>query len=61
MFYDMFVVMQKHLNFSASLHKRQDGKWGLGFLLDFNETTEIEGIFGSMTSGFANMAVSRYV
>ena len=28
MFYEMFLVMQKYLNFTSSLHKRKDGKWG---------------------------------
>ena len=58
MFYDIFVVMQKHLNFSASLHKRQDGKWGLGWRNE-NGTIEIEGMFESMTSGFADITVAR--
>ena len=59
MFYDIFVVMQKHLNFSASLHKRLDGKWGLGWPNE-NGSIEIQGMFESMTSGFAEMAVTRY-
>ena len=58
MLHEMFLVMQKELNFSATLHKRKDGKWG-PTLVSPNGTIEAHGIVRSVTSGFAKMIVAR--
>ena len=56
----MFLVMQKDLNFTATLHKRKDGKWGPTLVLP-NGTIEAHGIISSLTTGYAEMIVTRYV
>ena len=58
MFYDIFLVMQEYLNFTSTLHKRSDGKWGPIVILP-NGTIQAEGIIQSVTSGFAEMIVAR--
>ena len=60
MYYEMFLIMQKHLNFTATLRKRKDGKWGPTTVLA-NGTIITEGIAKSLTSGFGEMVVSWYV
>ena len=60
MFHAMFLVMQKDLNFTATLHKRKDGKWGPTLVLP-NGTIEAHGIISSLTTGYAEMIVTRYV
>ena len=50
MFHAMFLVMQKDLNFTATLHKRKDGKWGPTLVLS-NGTIEAHGIISSLTTG----------
>ena len=59
MFHAMFLVMQKDLNFTATLHKRKDGKWGPTLVLP-NGTIEAHGIISSLTTGYAEMIVTRY-
>ena len=56
--YEMFMVLQNDLNFTATLHKRKDGKWGPTLVLP-NGTIEAHGIVESVTSGFAEMIVTR--
>ena len=58
MLYDLFMIMQESLNFSATLHKRQDGKWGPTFFLP-NGTVQPGGIIESVTSKYAEMIVGR--
>ena len=60
MFYEMFLVMQKYLNFTSSLHKRKDGKWGPSIILE-NGTLITGGIIHSVASGFAEMLIARFV
>ena len=60
MYYEMFLIMQKHLNFTATLKKRKDGKWGPTTVLD-NGTIITDGIVKSLTSGFGEMIVTMYV
>ena len=60
MYYEMFLIMQKRLNFTATLRKRKDGKWGPTTVLA-NGTIITEGIAKSLTSGFGEMVVSWYV
>ena len=60
MYYEMFLIMQKHLNFTATLRKRKDGKWGPKTVLA-NGTIITEGIAKSLASGFGEMVVSWYV
>ena len=60
MYYEMFLIMQERLNFTATLRKRKDGKWGPTTVLA-NGTIITEGIANSLTSGFGEMVVSWYV
>ena len=60
MYYEMFLIMQKRLNFTATLRKRKDGKWGPTTVLD-NGTIITDGIVKSLTSGFGEMIVTMYV
>ena len=57
MFYDMFLIMQENLNFTATIKKREDSKWGPTTLLA-NGTVLPSGIVKSVTSGFAEMIVT---
>ena len=57
---EVFQDMQNWFNFSASLYKRKDGKWGPTTILD-NGTIVAGGIVESLTSGFAEMIVAMYV
>ena len=50
--------MQKYLNFSSTLHEREDGIWGSIVTLD-NGTIVPEGMMESVTSGFAEMIVTE--
>ena len=60
MFYDIFLEMQEYLNFTFSLHKRKDGEWGPTKILA-NGTLITGGIVKSLTSGFAEITVTRLV
>ena len=60
MHHEMFLIMQKSLNFTATLRKRKDGKWGPTTVLD-NGTLITDGIVKSLTSGFGEMIVAAYV
>ena len=56
--YDMFLILQETLNFTATLHKRKDGKWGP--ITEFpNGTIVAAGIAESVISGFGEMIVAR--
>ena len=57
-YHELFNDMQKLFNFSATLHKRRDGKWGPTIVLT-NGSVSAEGIVLSITSGFAEMIVSQ--
>ena len=57
MYYDMFRILQKQLNFTTSIHKRKDGKWGPITMLE-NGTILTAGVPNSLTSGFAEIAVT---
>ena len=59
-FFDIFIVMQEQLNFTATIHKRKDGAWG-PILVFQNGTILTRGLFNSLTSGFAEIAVTRLV
>ena len=52
--YDLLMDMQNYMNFTTTIHKRQDGKWGPTTLLE-NGTIVSAGIVESVTSGFAEM------
>ena len=54
---DLFQDMQNYMNFSTTLHERQDKKWGPITALD-NGTIIPRGIVESVTSDFAEMIVS---
>ena len=55
---DILQDMQKYANFTTTLHQRKDLKWGSITPLD-NGTMVPEGIFESVTSGFAEMIVTE--
>ena len=57
MIYDMFLDLQDYLNFTATLRKRKDGKWGPTTVLA-NGSIIAGGITKSLTSGFAEVIVS---
>ena len=59
MYYDIFQILQEQLNFTASIHKRKDGKWGPITKLE-NGTRLTAGIASSITSGFAEIVATRY-
>ena len=58
LYYDMFLILQEMLNFTATLHKRKDGKWGPVTVFP-NGTILAAGIIESVTSGFSEMIVAR--
>ena len=58
MYYDMFLILKEQLNFTASIHKRKDGKWGPITILE-NGTALIAGIPNSITSGFAEIGLTQ--
>ena len=57
MFYYILQELQEYLNFTSSLHKRLDGKWGPTTVLA-NGSVIAGGIIKSLTSGFAEMIVT---
>ena len=58
LYYDMFLILQEMLNFTATLHKRKDGKWGPITVFP-NGTIVAAGIIESVTSGFSEMIAAR--
>ena len=58
LYYDMFLILQETFNFTASLHKRKDGKWGPLTIFP-NGTIVAAGIVESVISGFGEMIVTR--
>ena len=58
LYYDMFLILQETLNFTATLHKRKDGKWGPVTVFP-NGTIVAAGIAESVISGFGEMIVTR--
>ena len=58
MYYDMFLILKEQLNFTTSIHKRKDGKWGPITILE-NGTRLTAGIPNSITSGFAEIGVTQ--
>ena len=60
MCHEMFLIMQKCLNFTATLKKRKDGKWGPTTVLA-NGSIITDGIVKSVTTGFGEMIVASYV
>ena len=57
LYYDMLSIMQKYLNFTTTLHKRKDGRWGPTIILP-NGTVQAAGIDESVVSGYAEMIVT---
>ena len=58
LYYDIFLILQEMLNFTATLYKRKDGKWGPVTVFP-NGTILTAGIIESVTSGFSEMIVAR--
>ena len=56
-FYHIFQELQTYLNFTYSLHKREDGKWGPTTVLA-NGSVIAAGITKSLTYGFAEMIMT---
>ena len=52
--YDLLMDMQNYMNFTTTIHKRQDGQWGPTTILE-NGTIFTAGIVESVTSGYAEM------
>ena len=57
MHYELYLIMQGYLNFTATLHKRKDGAWGPTTVLP-NGTIQAQGITESLTSGFGEMIIA---
>ena len=55
-YYEIFLTMQDHLNFTASLHKN-NGSWGKISLLK-NNTLVLSGIYKSLHSGPAELIMT---
>ena len=58
MIYQIFLDMQKYFNFTATLHKRKDGKFGPTTISE-NGTIFAAGITESISSGFAEVIATR--
>ena len=58
MFYDLFIVLQEKLNFTAKLHKRKDSQWGIAKVFS-NGTIITSGIHADVADGDADMIVAR--
>ena len=58
MFYDLFMVLQEKLNFTATLNKRKDSQWGIAKILS-NGTVITSGIHADVAKGDADMIVAR--
>ena len=58
LYHEMFLEMQKMLNFTSTLYKRKDGEWGPTTVFK-NGTILTGGIVESLTSGFAEMIVAE--
>ena len=52
--YDLLMDMQNYMNFTTTIHRRLDGKWGPIITLE-NGTIVTKGIAESVISGFAEM------
>ena len=59
MFYDMFLTLQEKLNFTATLHKRKDSRWGVAKILDNGTVIASGGIIEDVALGDAEMIVAR--
>ena len=59
MFYDLFMVLQKTLNFTASLHKRKDSKYGVAKVLNNGSVIASGGIIEDVASGDAEIMVIK--
>jgi hypothetical protein len=58
MYYDLFLILKEQLNFTTSIYKRKDGKWGPITILE-NGTRLTAGIPNSITSGFAEIGATQ--
>ena len=58
LYHEMFLEMQKMLNFTSTLYKRKDGEWGPTTVFK-NGTILTGGIVESLTSGFAEMIAAQ--
>ena len=57
-YHEIFLDMQTKFNFTATLRKRKDGKWGPTNVLA-NGTITTAGIVESLTSGYAEIIVTQ--
>ena len=60
MYFDMFLLLQETLNFTATLHRRKDGKWGGKLNIFEIGTIEAAGLPESLLSGFSEMIMTTY-
>ena len=61
MFYDIFLALQEKLNFTATLHKRKDGYWGVAKILENGTVIPSGGIIEDVALGDSEMVLARLV
>ena len=59
MFYDIFMILQEKLNFTATLHKRKDSQFGYAKVLT-NGTIITSKVHADVAEGDAEFIVARY-
>jgi hypothetical protein len=59
MFYDIFMILQDKLNFTATLHKREDSKFGYAKVLP-NGTIITSKLHADVAEGDADFLLARY-
>ena len=59
MFYDIFMILQDKLNFTATLHKREDSKFGYAKVLP-NGTIITSKLHADVAEGDAEFLLARY-
>ena len=59
MFYDIFMILQEKLNFTATLHKRKDSQFGYAKVLP-NGTIITSMVHADVAEGDAEFIVARY-
>ena len=59
MFYDIFIILQEKLNFTATLHKRKDSQFGYAKVLP-NRTIIKSKVHADVAEGDAEFIVARY-
>ena len=58
MYYDIFKILQEYLNFTATLHKRKDSKFGVA-QVSSNGTITTTYLHADVATGYADIALAR--